>query len=157
MEDYTTKYLKYLRTTSIKIGLITFYITSFGILGDLFFEYFQQLYNEFTGQNSNEWINPNVVLFLIFFILLNVLTLCFTKKKYDSVLMFIKPISFILGIFSFLIYLLTFHQITTDYSKVSIVKIIYFNLHWIHFILVWVTICLLDFMNKIITDGKNSN
>ena len=39
MEDYTTKYLKYLRTTSIKIGLITFYITSFGILGDLFFEY----------------------------------------------------------------------------------------------------------------------
>jgi hypothetical protein len=156
MEDYTTKYLNYLRTTCIKIGLGTFYFTSFAILMGLFTQYFQQLYNEFTGQNSDEWINPHVVFSSILFIFLNVLTLCFIKKKYDNVLIFIKPISFILGIFLFLIYLLIYHQIT-DYSKVSIVKIIYFNLHWVHFILVWVTICLLDFMNKIIDNGKNSN
>lgn len=131
------EHIKKLESIYNKIGKGIFYFSLITVVGDLTMEYFFELKNVFFEEKS-EWIKPNVVYSLVVFFMLNISTLKFVFKN-ENHLIFLRFISFSLSIIFFLIYFLSYHQVV-DYSTEPTIKIIYFNLHWIHFFGIWLVV-----------------
>ena len=137
-----------IKRTYEMIGKVVFYFSCFMIYGD-FFRYFPELFKLFLEQESPQsWIERfgYGVYSSVVWSLINVLTIKFVIKDEDF-LEFFKWIFFILGIIFLFIYLFTFH-FTTSFIEESIYRIIYFNSHWVHFILCWLTLSILHFLKK---------
>jgi hypothetical protein len=126
-------------------GKITFYfsfvILIFPIIGD-YYDFFK-----FVIFDEKVDFIPQRFESRLRFIILNVLTVKFViNYKYE--MSYFKQVSFLLGITIHFIYNITY-WLTMDYSNISRGEIIYNNLPWIWFILIWLMLSILSFIKSI--------
>jgi len=147
MEKMNFTYYITKRTYEV-IGQVVFFFSCVLVYWD-FFYYFPELVKLFLEEESPQsWIERQGygVYSCVVWSLVNVLTIKFVFKDEDF-LEFFKWIFFILGIiFLFIHYIFFNHQ--TRFIEESIYRIIYFNFHWVHFILCWLTLSILHFLKK---------